>query len=303
MRAAAAGAYTVEATLAGPLALSAPGQAAGIYVGTGQDAYVRASVGFHAPADGEPGLRLAVAAEGAESGRSWRRGAAGLGDATAIVLRLQVDPATGAVRASARVGDGPMEPIDPSGAPVVLAELAGPAPAATAGIMTTHGNSGVPFTVAYDRFTLDGAPEVRLSAGQTFRDGAPHAQVVAAFSEPMDAASVLGALALLDPAGALVPAVVTLSEDRRTAVLDPLVALAPSASYTALVLATATDGSGNPLAAAARLLLTPELRAPAGSPRPRARRASRRAAPGRWRCASRCRSRRRPGRSGRAPSG
>jgi hypothetical protein len=84
----------------------------------------------------------------------------------------------------------------------------------------------------------------------------------------MDPASVLGALALLDPAGAPVPATVTLSEDRRTAVLDPLVALAPSASYTALVLATATDGSGNPLAAAARLLLTPELRAPAGSPPP-----------------------------------
>jgi hypothetical protein len=265
VRAGAGGTYTVEATLVGPLLMTAPGQAAGIYVGTGQGAYVRASVSYHAPADAEPGLRLGVASEGAESGRGWRRGVAGLGEATAIVLRLQVDPATGSVRASARVG-GAMEPIDPTGAPVVLDELEGPAPAVTAGIITTQGDSGVPFTVAYDRFVLDGPPEVRLSAGSTFRDGAPRAQVIATFSEPMDTASVQGALALLDPAAAPVPAAVTVSADRRSAVLDPLVELAPAAAYTAVIGASAADDAGNPLAAPAHLVLTPALRAPAGSP-------------------------------------
>ena len=104
VRAGGAGIYAVEATLVGPLLMSAPGQAAGIYVGTGQGAHVRASVSFNAPADAKPGLRVGVASRGAESGRAWRRGVAGLGEATAIVLRLQVDPVTGAVRASARAG-------------------------------------------------------------------------------------------------------------------------------------------------------------------------------------------------------
>jgi hypothetical protein len=264
----AAGPYAVEATLVGPLQLAAPGQSAGIYVGTDQDGYVRASVTFAEPAEGEPGLVLAVASEGAESGRDWRRGSAGLAEAAELVLRLAVDPATGAVRASARVGDGDAEPIDPTGAPVVLEGLQAPAPAATAGIMTTSGASGRAFTVAYDRFAFEAPPEALLSLGSTFRDGATRVQVVATFTRPMDAESVRDAFALLDPAGDQVPAAVTVGGDGRAAVLDPLAALAPASTYTARLAATATDEDGHPLAVPAVLALTPALRAPLSSPAP-----------------------------------
>jgi hypothetical protein len=263
----AAGPYAVEATLVGPLALGVPGQSAGIYVGTGQDDYVKASVTFTESVEGEPSLFLAVGSEGAATGRDWRRSADGLSTAS-VVLRLAVDPATGAVRASAKVGDGGAEPIDPSGAPIVLPGLAAPASAATAGIITTHGDSKRPFTVAYDRFALQAPPEARLSVGGTFRDGAPQVQVVAIFTHPMDADSVERAFVLLDPSGAPVPAAVTLSADGRTAVLDPQVALDPAATYTARLAATAADADGRRLASAETLALPPAVRGPATSPAP-----------------------------------
>ncbi|MDX6555031.1 MAG: hypothetical protein QOD86_1226 [Miltoncostaeaceae bacterium] len=264
----AAGPYAVEATLDGPLELGVPGQSAGIYVGTGQDDYVKASVTFTESVEGEPGLFLALGSEGAALGRDWRRSAVGLSTATTVVLRLAVDPATGAVRASAKVGNGDAEPIDPTDAPIVLAGLEAPATAATAGIITTQGGSGTAFTVAYDRFALEAPPEARLSLGGTFRDGAPQVQVVATFTHPMDPDTVEKAFALLDPSGAPVPAAVTLSADGRTAVLDPQVALEPAATYTARLAATAADEAGRQLASAETLSLPPAVRAPASSPDP-----------------------------------
>ncbi|MGE3139686.1 MAG: PQQ-dependent sugar dehydrogenase [Thermoleophilia bacterium] len=159
--------YTVETTFDGPLGFSETNQSAGIFVGAGQNDYVKLVARKTATGSG---LQLAR-----EIGGSFLSvatpGSPTVLTAGQVTLRLQVDAGAGTVSGSYSIDGGPfvaVGTVPASGVPDAVTSAS-----AQAGIVHTHFTSGQAVTPAYDDFSVQPTP-ASIAIGATPKKSVLH---------------------------------------------------------------------------------------------------------------------------------
>ena len=240
------------------LGLAQPFQEAGVYLGTGLDSFVK--IVAQAGAGGTWRIEMYRAPDPINSGK---RTQVDLSGATNVTLSLVTNPVANVIVGKYSINGGPTQVLNYFPFPGLGAGAIGGVITSNSGGFDINNNPltpAPPITATFNAFQVAADPTADITPptvkATTPGNGSTQlpttTNVIANFSERMDPTTLNPSTFVLQRAGVQIPvAEVDYATDpggkTGTATLKPAAALAPGASYTAVITSNVRDRLGNPI--------------------------------------------------------